>query len=129
MDPKSVILRNFAWSGQYEESSFTGQLHENCNWNWDEYWRLEWALYALANARLDHPELDWPIFRIFSATFLEIMCHFDPNDLFKIDGMDRETVSELRERFQLVFEGYFSNDLPDQSTCFHIQNPLLSATG
>ena len=129
MDPKSVIRRNFAWSGEYDESSFTGQLHENCLWNWDEYWRLEWALYVLASSRTSHPELDWPIFRIFSATFLEINCHFDPNDVFEIEGMDRDTVFELRERFQLVFEGYFSNDLPNQEECFDMQNPLLTAVG
>ena len=129
MDPKSAILRNFAWSSEYDESSFTGQLHENCRWDWDEYWRLEWALYALADSRQDHPDLDWPIFRIFSGTFLEINCHFDPNDVFKIEGMDRDTVADLRERFQLVFEGYFSNDLPDHATCFEFSNPLLPAAG
>src|SRR6478672_9572062 len=129
MDPKSVIRRNFAWSGEYDESSFTGQLRENCIWNWDEYWLLEWALYVLASSRTLHPELDWPIFRIFSATFLDINCHFDPNDVFEIEGMERDTVFELRERFQLVFEGYFSNDLPNQEECFDMNNPLLTAVG
>jgi hypothetical protein len=125
MNPKSIILRNFAWSGEYDEASLAGRLHENCEWNWEEYWLLEWALYTLSNSRSSHSELDWPIFRIFSYVFLQINCHFDPNDAFEISGLDRPAVYDLRERFQLIFEGYFSNNLPNQKVCFERQNPLL----
>jgi hypothetical protein len=128
MNPKSIILRNFAWSGEYDEASFTGRLHEYGEWNWEEYWLLEWAIYMLTSSRARHPELDWPVFRIFSHAFSAIHCHFDPNDVFKISGMDRFAVHDLRERFQLVFEGYFSNNLPDQKKCFDVQNPLLHNT-
>jgi hypothetical protein len=125
MNPKNIILRNFAWSDEHDDASFAGRLHEDCEWNWEEYWLLEWALYTLAKSRSSYPELDWPIFRIFSNTFLEINCHFDPNDGFEIAGMDRQTVYDLRDRFQLVFEGYFSDNLPNQRKCFDVQNPLL----
>jgi hypothetical protein len=125
MNPKSIILRNFVWSGEYEEGSFVGQLHEYCKWNWKEYWLLEWALYALTKSRSDYPELDWPIFKIFSSVFQNIGSHSDPNDVFEISGMNGSTIHDLRERFQLIFEGYFSGNLPNQKECFDVQNPLL----
>ncbi|MCL2309257.1 MAG: immunity 41 family protein [Proteobacteria bacterium] len=125
MGPKNVILRNFVWSDEYNEASFAGRLHEDCERNWEEYWLLERALYALAEPRSAHLELDWPIFKIFSHAFLEINCHFDPDDGIEIIGMDRPTAYNLRERFQSVFEGYFSNNLPNQKECFDVQNPLL----
>ncbi len=129
MDPSHVILRNFAFSDEYDESSFTGRLHENLDWHWDEYWLLEWALYELASSRSAHPELDWPVFKIFSGAFLEINCHFDPNDAFEINDVELLAAQEMRERFQLVFEGYFSNELPHQEECFDVQNPLIRAAG
>jgi len=76
-----------------------------------------------------HPELDWPIFRIFSHTFLSLNAHFDPNDGFKIKNMAKSDLYDLRERFQLVFEGYFSGDMPDQERCFDIINPLFETAG
>ncbi len=129
MNPRNIILRNFAWSGEYDETSFTGCLHELCEWNANEYWLLEWSLYQLAGIRAKHPDMDWPVFRIFSHTFLSLCAHFDANDGFEIKHLDNLDVSALRERFQLVFEGYFSGAMPDQERCFDVINPLFAEKG
>lgn len=129
MEPRAIILRNFVWCDEYEESSFVGRLHEYCEWNFDEYWLLEWALYQLAEARTNNSDLCWPIFKIFSNTFLTINVHFDPNDGFNIANIDCSEAYDLRERFQLVFEGYFSGNMPNQKRCFEIQNPLFPSNG
>ena len=128
MDTHKIIDRNFAWCPDYDEKSFSGQLHENAHWSDDEYWLLEWALYKLAEAPIASQELNWRIFRIFSHTFLTFGCHFDRNDVYKIENLKRAQVYELRERFQLVFEGFFSKDMPTQD-CFEIPNPLLGSVG
>nr|WP_275300233.1 Imm41 family immunity protein [Achromobacter insuavis] len=125
MEPKHIILGNFAWCDDYDETSFSGRLHEDCEWDAGQYWRLEWALYQLAGQRRDHAELDWPIFRIFSVVFLAMGAHLDPNDGFRILRLNRQAFYELRERFQLMFEGYFLGAMPDPRS-FSDLNPLLA---
>lgn len=123
MDPYLVIARNFPWSGQYDDASFRGQLHEESIWSWDEYWLLEWALYRLH----DEPpsrELYWPIFRIFSYSLSTLGAHRDPNDVFEISNLNLEEFQGARERMQLVFEGFFQGSMPAQDIFDQI-NPLL----
>jgi len=123
MNPEAVIARNFAWCAEHDDCSFSGRLHEEGLWDRGEYWLLERALYELAKADTSQ-ELTWRVFRIFSYCFMVIGCHFDRNDGFKITNIKRRELYELRERFQLVFEGFFSKDMPDQKS-FTEQNPLL----
>ncbi|RIA31599.1 immunity protein 41 of polymorphic toxin system [Ectopseudomonas oleovorans] len=125
MNPKLAIARNFAWCDEYEDSSFTGLLHEKQYWSMAEYWELEWALYQLVGNR--SPEVQWRIFRIFSWVLLTIGCHFDKKDLYKIKNLKRHQLYELRERFVLVFEGFFSGKMPSQE-CFENTNPLVTGT-
>ena len=125
MNPRHIILRNFAWSDEYDESSFSGRLHEFGEWSVEEYWLLEWALYQLASSRVDQPQLDWPVFRIFSHTLVSLDANLDPNDGFDIVNIDKQNTHDLRERLQMVFEGYFSGEMPDQAS-FEPGNPLLS---
>lgn len=123
MDPNLVIARNFAWSGQFDDASFSGQLHEEGIWSWDEYWLLEWALYQLHNEPPSR-ELHWPVFRIFSNSFLALGAHRDPNDAFEICNLNQEEFYGARERMQLVFEGFFQGSMPSQDI-FDQSNPLL----
>jgi hypothetical protein len=51
-------------------------------------------------------------------------CHFDPNDGCRIRDLSPEDAYEWRERFQLVFEGFFSGNWPNP---FERTNPLLPA--
>ncbi|CUK00281.1 Imm41 family immunity protein [Achromobacter xylosoxidans] len=125
MEPKLIILGNFAWCDEYDETSFSARLHEDCEWDAEQYWRLEWALYQLAGRRRDHAELDWPIFRIFSYISLTMGAHLDPNDGFRILRLNRQAFYELRERFHLMFEGYFSGVMPNLNY-FADVNPLLT---
>jgi hypothetical protein len=123
MEPYLVIARNFPWSGQYDDASFCGRLHEEGIWSWDEYWLLEWALYQLH----DEPhsrELHWPVFRIFSNSFSTLGAHRDSNDVFEIHNLNLAEFYDAKERMQLVFEGFFQGSMPDQAI-FEQSNPLL----
>lgn len=120
-----AILRNFAWSDRYDEESFTGILHERATWDLEQYWEFEAAIYRLADHPTDFPSLMWPLFRIFSHTMVSFGAHFDPNDVFRIENLTDEQVHDYRERFQLVFEGMFSGEMPVQSSCFETSNPRL----
>lgn len=113
-----AILKNAAGSDRYDEESFIGILHERAVWDAEKYWELEAAIYGLAAHPEDFPRLMWPLFRIFSYTMVSLGAHFDPNDAFRIDNLTDEQVYGRRERFQLVFEGAFSGDMPVQSSCF-----------
>ncbi|MBQ0138191.1 MAG: hypothetical protein KBT36_02745 [Kurthia sp.] len=122
MHAKEIILRNFPHNGLYDDSSFLGKLHEEKLWDIEEYWLLEWGIYNLEKSASE--KLDWEVFRIFSSIMLSISSHLDKNDYFKIKNLKRPKLYELRERVQLVFEGYFSQTMPEQNI-FEEVNPLL----
>lgn len=124
MDPRFAVERNFPRCDNYDDNSFLGKLHEQALWAQDEYWRLEWALYQLAKDETISEELSWQVFRIFSHCFLLFGCHLDRNDSFKIRNLKRAQLYDCRERFQVVFEGFFSRNMPEQKI-FEEENPLL----
>jgi hypothetical protein len=70
------------------------------------------------------PELYWQVFRIFSHCFLSFGCHLDRNDGYRIRNLKRAQLYDCRERFQVVFEGFFSRNMPEQNI-FEEENPLL----
>lgn len=125
MDAKEIILRNFPHNNLYDDLSFLGKLNEEQSWNIKEYWLLEWGIYNLEKNSSE--KLDWEVFRIFSLIMLSISSHLDQNDYFKIKNLKRPELYEMRERVQLVFEGYFSSLMPEQNT-FEEVNPLLALT-
>lgn len=123
MDPHHIIAENT--SGEHwRDGSFIGALHESYCWDTDEYWKVEWSINAFCSRSLDAPDAD--LFRIFSYVMLMFGCHFDPGDGFVITNLDRDELYEFRERFQLMFEGYFRGSMPPQSI-FDKINPLLDA--
>lgn len=113
------INRNFSNCDEYSDQSFTGQLHEEATWCNEEYFKLENYLYELADHYREAESLPkailWRVMRIFSYTLFSISCHFDPNDVFTIEGLNREEIYDRRERFQLMFEGFFSGTMPDKN--------------
>lgn len=127
MNHIDAILKNVVWSDRYDEASFIGTLHERAVWDTEKYRELEAAVYGLAAQPKDFPPLIWPLFRIFSYTTLSLAAHFDPNDAFRIDNLTDAQIYDYRERFQLVFEGVFSGNMPVQSASFSTPNPLLEA--
>jgi hypothetical protein len=125
MSPELVVARNVPWCEEQDDSSFLGHLHERNVWDDAEYWLLEWAVVRLTrSARFDR-ELAWRLFRIFSHTFLVLGCHFDPADGFRVKNKSDDEVVDLRERVQLLFEGYFEGN--EQRWTFEDdpKNPLL----
>lgn len=125
MRAKEIILRNFPHNDLYDDSSFLGKLHEEKLWDIKEYWLLEWGIYNLKKSASE--SFDWEVFRIFSIIMQYFSCHFDKNDYFRIKNLKRPKIYELKERIQLVFEGYFSKTLPDQNI-FEEVNPLLKTS-
>lgn len=122
MDAEKTILRNFPHNALFDDDSFLGKLHEEQLWDIEEYWLLECSIYELEKNSSE--KLHWEIFRIFSIIMGKISYHLDKNDCFKIKKLKRHKLYELRERVQLVFEGYFSPNMPEQNI-FEEVNPLL----
>lgn len=125
MSPQKIIARNFP-GPEHDRASFLSRLHEDQIWDVDEYWKLEYALYQLISVSPRSHDTTWHIFRIFSYTFQLLTSHFDAGDGFRIARLSDDEIYELRDRMQLVFEGYFSGIMPDQSL-FEVRNPLLAA--
>ncbi|HAV5587469.1 TPA: hypothetical protein JI109_06085 [Acinetobacter baumannii] len=125
MNAKEIILRNFPHTNFYDGLSFLGKLNEEQLWDIEEYWHLEWGIYNLEKNSSE--KLDSEIFRIFSMIMLSISSHLDQNDYFKIKNMKSPELYEMRERVQLIFEGYFSDSMPEQNT-FEDINPLLKSS-
>ncbi|ORC51236.1 hypothetical protein B2G74_00195 [Burkholderia sp. A27] len=125
MDPKTIIGRNSVCSPEFDEDSFTSILHEESIWQQDQYWLLEWALYALVLRETPCEEMHEGLFRIFSYVLCAMGSHLDPNDQFAIKNLELEKLYAFRERFKMVFEGFFAKRMPDQSMCFDEINPLL----
>jgi hypothetical protein len=126
LSAEHVVARNFPWCDEHDDSSFLGRLHEESVWDESEYWELEWALHELMLRGAFERELAWRIFRVFSHTMLVLGCHFDPNDGYRIRDLSADDAHEWRERFQLVFEGFFSGHWPSPSA-LERSNPLLPA--
>ena len=127
MDAYAVIAGNHPGSGEFDEASFRACLYEDATWSQDGYWRVEWALFQLVGAATSDAELRWRVARLFSSTFSLFAAHFDPNDVYTIQGIEPERLREAMERFQLVFEGFFAGEMPDLLAGFDERNPLLSA--
>ncbi len=115
------LNRNFPWCDEHENDSFTGILKEKCAWSDEEYFKLEDELYDLSSKYNDADQLPrimvWRLMRVFSYVMMTIGCHFNPNDGYKIENLDDEQLFDRRERFQLVFEGFFKGEMP-KTKCF-----------
>ncbi|WP_091193658.1 Imm41 family immunity protein [Formivibrio citricus] len=129
MNALTVLDRNFPWCLEWDDNSFCGRLHEDSTWHLDEYWLLEWALFELVASPARDAQLNWKVFRIFSSTLMSLSAHLDSKDGYKIRNLKTEQVYECRERLQLVFEGFFSGNMPAISQCFDLPNPLLQSSG
>ncbi|MFM5810592.1 Imm41 family immunity protein [Aeromonas veronii] len=112
------INRNFPWCDEYNDDSFTGTLNEKRIWSDEEYFKLDNEIYELSekyhNAIQLPRELVWRIMSIFSYVMTAIGCHSNSNDGYEIENLDAEQLFERRERFQLVFEGFFKGEMPKE---------------
>ncbi|MCG8378055.1 MAG: immunity 41 family protein, partial [Proteobacteria bacterium] len=104
------INRNFAWCDEFSEDSFSNKIYEYGEWDDDEYFLLEDAIYAAAKQYKDHNmiprEPAWRLMRIYSNLLKSFSCHYDPDDYFKFKNINAEQYQARRERLQLVFEGF-----------------------
>lgn len=111
------INRNFPWCDEYDDCSFTGFMNERRRWSDEEYFKLDNELYDLAekygNLEQLPRELAWRIMNIFSYVMLTIGCHYDSNDLYEFENLSDAELCDRRERFQLVFEGFFRGEMPN----------------
>lgn len=124
------LFRNWASSELFDENSFISILHESHVWDEDEYWKLDSAIYELANKYSDDfipRDIAWPIARIFSYLMMSFEAHHNKNDYFKMKGLDSEQVYNRRERVQLVFEGFFKGEMISNDS-FDYCNPHRKGT-
>ncbi len=132
MNPALEIAKNFPHCDEHSDQSFLGILHKGRIWDAAEYWKYEAALYGLAQMFRGSPELPrelaWRVLRIFSHAMLLIGCHYDSRDSCRIRNLTDDQVGEWRERLQLVNEGFFKGEMPNQGI-FEIDNPLLIEEG
>ncbi|WP_415906757.1 Imm41 family immunity protein [Neptuniibacter sp. QD72_48] len=122
------ILRNFSHCKEFSDDSFVGCWHEDASLNMQEYWKFDREIYELASVYSgeDIPRrVAWPLARIFSYIMMSIQGHYSSNGGFYIENLDDIQMSDFRERFQLVVEGFFKGEMPN-NTHFELVNPLLN---
>lgn len=120
-------MRNFPHCEEYCDTSFIGVWHEKGMWDEDEYWLLDKCIFELSeiHCSADIPRnIAWPLSRIFSYIMMSIQSHFDPRDSFRIENLDDDKMFDFRERFQLVVEGFFKGEMPNNAH-FEWVNPLI----
>ena len=126
MGPFVVIARNSPGSCALDPNSFVGRLHKEDKWDNHEYCLLEHALYEVATQLPHSQKTQYQVFSIFSHLFLLFSAHFDPRDQCRFD-LQEDEVDELRDRIQMVFEGFFYGVMPNPSSLsgFRLVNPRL----
>lgn len=127
LNAHAVISGNHPWSGEFDGASFRARLYEEATWSEDEYWKVEWALFQLVGESATETELRGRVFRLFSTTFSLFAAHFDPNDVYTIKNLTADEVRESMERFQLVFQGFFSGDMRDLLALLDERNPFMDS--
>ncbi|MES9889213.1 MAG: Imm41 family immunity protein [Candidatus Sedimenticola sp. 6PFRAG1] len=112
------IDRNFTGSKEYSDDSFIGIFHEKQIWDDEEYLKLENYLYEECDKYKVQSNIPRDVFcsvmQIHSYLSQSIGCHFDSNDGFKIEGINKEQLYQRRERLQLIFEGFFKGEMPNK---------------
>jgi hypothetical protein len=112
------IFRNFSKCEGYSEDSFLGKFHENNIWDDDEYFKLEEAIFEVSKeyqGMKNIPrDIAWPLMQIYSYLMISLGCHFDENDGFEIKNITHDQFHARRERVKLVFEGFFSDEMPNR---------------
>lgn len=104
-----------------------GIWHESSMLDFQKYWAFENEIFQLAQQQgmNDLPrDIAWPITRIFSYIMMSIQAHYNQNDGFELLNISDNELSEFRERFQCVIEGFFKGSMPKNSD-FEIVNPMI----
>lgn len=63
------------------------------------------------------------VFAVFERVSLLTRCHFDPQDVFRLDNLPDEQVRDLDERLRAVCGGVFDGKRPRRDA-FEVDNPL-----
>ena len=124
---KEILLSNFAPSEHFKYDSFVGILHEQGIWDQDAFWSLDKALRDLCRRGKTaggHPDLVWPVFRIYSYLNVLLRAHSNPNDGYKIRNMNAECFAGWCERTQLTFEGFMKGEMLGNEM-FELVNPKI----
>ena len=110
----------------FSETSFHSTLHEDSYWDFNAYWRLDLALFALAEhtSITTHPNQYQSVFRIYHHIMLNIACSRDPDDGYTITNLDVESLGAVRERLSGVTGALFRGEVP-RNHDYRLQNPYL----
>lgn len=120
-----IIYKNLSFKMQWSAQSFLGILHNEHRLDMDAYWRLEWAVIWLIKGSDKAPSPHgWPVHQIYTLATSMLYAHIDPDDSFEIMEVSKERVHLLRNRINVVFDGFFKLKIPDLAV-FKEANPLL----
>lgn len=110
------------------EGSFYERLAEYGEWDEAEFWLLHTELTQLARSlgafREISKEIAHKLFKIYARVLGLISAHFDPNDLYVIEGIESSRLFAFKERLDSAFSGVFLGEIPPESS-FTLKNPLL----
>ncbi len=119
--------KNISGHNDWEES-FIGQLLECHTWNRDEFWRLHADITVYITTNADSGSLPRHIAGEFSRLVYLIMlmyaAHYDPQDVYRIEGVNEEELTNFIERVEWLSQSYFNGNVPNESE-FYEQNPYL----
>lgn len=120
------IFRNLPGNQRWE-GSFYEQLTEYGVWNEEAFWVLHLSLTKSAgtpqSTAIDR-ELALALVTLQSKVLNLIAAHYDPDDIFEIQGMASERLHAFIERFQHGVLAAFSGEVIAESS-YDLVNPLL----
>ncbi len=118
MDLQKIINENYILSGDFSDRSFIAKLHELHQWDMKAYLRLEEAIYQksldIKNLELLNHAFFYPFFHIYKFITNMFIAHFDPKDGYIITGIKDDSIYDMKERIELVFDGFFKGEMPQR---------------
>lgn len=105
-------------------ASFFGRLFDDATLDWDAYWRLEQALFKVAEGERSH-EVSAVVFSVFAEITRLFHAHANPADVFRIDNASDDDLHDVDERLRHLCHCYFEGARPSLSG-FPLVNPLLA---
>lgn len=125
--PDLVIWQNVSSHEAYLENSFIGILHEQEIWDNDAYWKVDKALFDIAEKYRDLQmprELLLAIFDLYEYTFGRLCWHQMPSDGSSIKNLTDEECFLRWERLAPVVRAALGG-YSEKNDTFDVINPLL----
>lgn len=104
---KQIIQDNY----KFEGNSFIYYLHEKSAFDKGGFWAFYDSLVALVECEeVKTPELTRQITEIYQRILKYFMFHFDPSDLYTIEGFPKVYIGYI-ERIEYALMAYYSGNM------------------